>query len=576
MSPERLLKYFDQISEVPDAVPRLRRFILDLAVRGKLVEQNPEDEPAGELLKRVAAEKRRLAEEGQTRKQKPLAPIAEDEVPFNVPKNWKLVRLGEVSTLITKGSTPTSYGHSFVQHGINFVKVEAIKEGLLLPENITSHINSETHEFLKRSQLKSGDLLFSIAGSIGTCAVVTGQILPANTNQALAIIRGANLAFSLGYLSYSSRSDLLGLTVAKARGGAMNNISLEDVSNFVLPLPPQAEQRRIVAKVDELMALCDEFEVAQVMRERRRDRLVAATLHGLNNGNNSSEPEVYPTFEESARFYFNYLPRLTTRPEHIQQLRQTILNLALRGKLVRQDPNDEPAAALLKRIELEKQNLIKEGKLKKHEVLESSDKTIIPFDVSTGWEWEKAGALFLNVTDGFHNTPKPTDDGYRYLTAKHIRPGKIDFERCLYVDEKNHKELFAKTRVKRGDILIVNIGAGCGNPAIVEVDFEFSFKNVAILNLPSELDRDYILAFLLHYRTIVFDELIKGGAQPFLGLNMLRQMLIPVPPLAEQRRIVAKVNKLMALCDELEAQLATTNTTRHQLLEATISEALTP
>ena len=278
MSPERLLQYFDQIAEAPDAVPHLRQFILDLAVRGKLVEQDPEDEPASQLLKRVAAEKRRLAEEGQIRKQKPLPPIREDEVPFNVPKNWKLVRLGEVSTLITKGSTPTSYGHSFVQHGINFVKVEAIKAGLLLPENITSHINSETHEFLKRSQLKSGDFLFSIAGSIGTCAVVTEQILPANTNQALAIIRGANLAFSLGYLSYSSSSDLLAFTVAKARGGAMNNISLEDVSNFILPLPPLTEQHRIVAKVDELMALCDELEARITTTATTRRQLLEATL----------------------------------------------------------------------------------------------------------------------------------------------------------------------------------------------------------------------------------------------------------------------------------------------------------
>ena len=121
-----------------------------------------------------------------------------------------------------------------------------------------------------------------------------------------------------------------------------------------------------------------------------------------------------------------------------------------------------------------------------------------------------------------------------------------------------------------------HIGAGCGNPAIVEVDFEFSFKNIAILNLPSELDRNYIFIFLLYYRTIVFDELIKGGAQPFLGLNMLRQMLIPIPPLTEQHRIVAKVDELMALSDEMENQLTFTTVTRRQLLEATLHEVLQP
>jgi type I restriction enzyme S subunit len=418
--------------------------------------------------------------------------------------------------------------------------------------------------------MPAGSVLFTSRAPIGYTAIGENEI---STNQGfksvVPFIMDLNRYIAVYFKAFAPWID------GKASGTTFKEVSGKIVANLPFPLPPLAEQHRIVAKVSELMALCDELEATQAKRERRRDRLVAATLHGLNNGDDSSKPGGQPTFEESARFYFNHLPRLTTRPEHIQQLRQTILNLAIRGRLVPQDPNDEPAATLLKRIKLEKQNLIKEGKLKKQEVLEASDKTIIPFDVPTGWKWEQAGTLFLNVTDGFHNTPKPTNDGYRYLTAKHIRPGKIDFESCLYVDEENHKELFAKTRVKRGDILIVNIGAGCGNPAIVEVDFEFSFKNVAILNLPNELDRDYILAFLLHYRTIVFDELIKGGAQPFLGLNMLRQMLIPVPPIAEQHRIVAKVDELMAQCDELEARITETSNTRRQLLEASLSEAIT-
>ena len=167
-------------------------------------------------------------------------------------------------------------------------------------------------------------------------------------------------------------------------------------------------------------------------------------------------------------------------------------------------------------------------------------------------------------------------DGRPYVTAKHIRPNKIDFENCLYVDEKNHRELFAKIRVKRGDILIVNIGAGCGTPAMVNVDFEFSFKNVAIVNMPSGMDGKFILLFLLYYRDLVFDDLIKGGAQPFLGLGMLREMLIPLPPLVEQHRIVAKVDELMALCNRLEASLAAADAIRRRLLDALLHEALAP
>jgi type I restriction enzyme, S subunit len=568
MNAAQVLDHFERISDAPDATSRIRRFVLELAVRGKLVEQDPNDEPASELFKRIQVEKVRLTKEGRIKKPILFESINESALPFEIPTSWTWIRLGQVSNLITKGSTPTSYGHSFVQSGINFIKVEAIRNSTLSPENITSYITQDTHEFLKRSQLASGDVLFSIAGSIGICAVVTETVLPANTNQALAIIRGANAAFSVAFLQYATRSSLLESALAKARGGAMNNISLEDVSNLLLPLPPFAEQHRIVAKVDELMALCDRLEAAKAERESRRDKLAAVSLHRLNNGANADE------FRERARFHLRHLPCLTTRPEHIQQLRQTILNLAVRGKLVPQDPSDEPASELLKRIQAEKAQLLKEKQLKRQKSLLPIQEGDAPFEVPGGWIWAKADDVCLNITDGFHNTPSPTAAGRPYITAKHIRPLKIDFDGCLYVDEKNHRELFAKTRVKRGDILIVNIGAGCGTPALVDVDFEFSFKNVAILNLPTALDHNYILYFLMYYRVLVFEELIKGGAQPFLGLGVLREMLISLPPLPEQRCIVAKVDELMTLCDQLEAKLTITQAESRHLLDAVLHEAL--
>jgi len=182
MNAERLLSHYERIADAPDAIARLRRFILDLAVRGKLVPQDPNDEPASELLKRFAAEKARLVKAGEIRKPKPLAPINSDDIPgYEEIAGWTWVRLGEVSSLITKGSTPTSYGHAYTDEGVNFVKVESIRNGVLRPENITSFISEETNQFLARSRLTCGDILFSIAGSIGTCAVVTEECLPANT-----------------------------------------------------------------------------------------------------------------------------------------------------------------------------------------------------------------------------------------------------------------------------------------------------------------------------------------------------------------------------------------------------------
>ena len=266
------------LTTCPGQIKALRQTILNLAVRGKLVEQDPNDEPASELLKRIAAEKARMVKAGEIRKQKILLPIHHDDMPVEDIPGWVWVRLGEVSTMITKGSTPTSYGHAYTKQGVNFVKVESIKNGSLLSEKITSFISNETHGFLARSQLAAGDILFSIAGSIGTCAVVTKQVLPANTNQALAIIRGTQAAFLSEFLLKSLQSSVAQSVVQKARGGAMNNISLNDIRNFVVPLPPIAEQHRIVAKVDELMSLCDQLEASLVAGEDTRSRLLNAML----------------------------------------------------------------------------------------------------------------------------------------------------------------------------------------------------------------------------------------------------------------------------------------------------------
>ena len=263
----------------PDQIKALRQTILNLAVHGKLVPQDPNDEPASELLKRTAAKKVRLVAEGKIRKQKKLLPVHRDEVLVEDIPGWIWVRLGEVSTKITKGSTPTSYGHAYTKEGVNFVKVESIKVGSLLHENIMSFIANETHGFMARSQLAAGDILFSIAGSIGTCAVVTNRVLPANTNQALAIIRGTQTAFLAEFLLKLLQSSVAQSVVTKARGGAMNNISLGDIQNSVVPVPPLAEQHRIVAKIDELMRLCDQLETSLEIGDHTDHNLLATLLH---------------------------------------------------------------------------------------------------------------------------------------------------------------------------------------------------------------------------------------------------------------------------------------------------------
>jgi type I restriction enzyme, S subunit len=226
-------------------------------MQGKLVPQDPKDQPASELLKEIEAEKRKLIKEGKIKKQKELPPIKPKEVPYEVPVGWVWVILGNITTLITKGSTPTSYGYVFLNEGIPFIKVENVKNGSIQFTSKMQFISEDAHQFQRRSQLVENDLLFSIAGTIGETCIVKSTDLPANINQALALIRGYNSAFTPLFLINALNSIVSERIKSRARGAAMYNISLGDISEMLIPLPPLAEQKRIVAKIDELMALCD-------------------------------------------------------------------------------------------------------------------------------------------------------------------------------------------------------------------------------------------------------------------------------------------------------------------------------
>ena len=553
MNAARLLAHFDRIADAPDAVPRLRRFILDLAVRGKLVEQDPKDEPASELLKRIAAEKARRLNKVKLRKQKILLPVHRGDIPVNDISGWIWVRLGEVSTMITKGSTPTSYGHVYTKEGVNFVKVESIRGGSLLPENIKSFIANKTHGSLARSQLAVGDILFSIAGSIGTCAVVTDQVLPANTNQALAIIRGTQAAFLSEFLLKSLQSSVAQSVVQKARGGAMNNISLNDIQNFVVPLPPLAEQHRIVAKVDELMSICDQLEAARAEREATRDRLVAASLARLN------APDPDPaTFRNHAAFALENLDPLTTRLDQIKALRQTILNLAVRGKLVEQAQNDEPAIKFDGAIPTD---------------------LIPPFDIPENWNWARLCAVGEIKGGGTPSKARHDfwDGDIPWVSPKDM---KVDY---IARAQMNISEAAiagsAANVVKPGSVLFVVRG----------MILAHSFP-VAVTRVPLAINQDMKALVLQNPEMAEYMVRMLRGMKPEMLKRVQRSshgtcriessdykdFLIPLPPLAEQHRIVAKVDELMALCDRLEASVVNGDGTRHRLLDALLHEALAP
>lgn len=266
---------------------------------------------------------------------------------------------------------------------------------------------------------------------------------------------------------------------------------------------------------------------------------------------------------------------LTHQLTLVKKLRQQLMQDAVQGKLVEQNEKDEPASELLKKIKAEKAKLIAEKKLKKEKELPPIKPEEIPFEIPKNWVWCRLGEICTKVTDGFHNTPPKVSEGIPYIAATQVKSDKIDWENCNYVEEKYHRELFVKAYPQKGELLVVNIGAGCGTPAIIDVDFEFSFKNTAILKFNQSLISNKLLFYyFLLRKEEIYAELTKGGLQPFISLKILNEIFFPLPPIAEQSRIIQKIDELMQYCNELEASIKQSETQNEKLLQQVLREAL--
>jgi len=527
MNPAQLLARFDRISEAPDAIPRLRCFILDLAVRGKLVEQDPRDEPACELLKRIQAGRARLVKAGGKKKE-PLPDFSDEDRPFELPHGWCWVRFGEIYSLEYGDNLPAEkrsntgeypvYGSNGIvgSHSVCFVKEPCIVVG---------------------RKGSAGALNLSVTE--GSCVTdVAYYCIPP---------RELNLMFSFK-LFYTLGLDTLGK-------GIKPGLNRNEAYVLPLALPPLAEQHRIVAKVDELMALCDRLDAAQAERESRRDRLVAASLHSLNNGADGE------AFCNHARFFLNCLPRLTTSLGNIQQLRQTILSLAVRGQLVPQDPNDEPVSELLKRIQAEKARLVSDGKLRGNTIITPIEPEEGHFPIPASWVCVQFGEIMISR------------DGERIPVSKEERNQRkkvYDYYGASGVIDKIDGYLFDKPL-----LLIGEDGANLINrstPIAFIARGKYWVNNHA--HVMDGISGDFLQFIELHINAIDLKPYVTGVAQPKMNQAKMNSIPIALPPHAEQHRIVAKVEELIALCDRMEAQLTTTQTESRRLLEAVLHEAL--
>jgi type I restriction enzyme S subunit len=338
-----------------------------------------------------------------------------------------------------------------------------------------------------------------------------------------------------------------------------------------IPVPPIAEQHRIVAKVDELMALCDRLEATQHEQETRREQLTASVHHHLNNGEDAEELRTH------AQFFIGHFPRLTTRPDQIKQVRQTILNLAVRGKLVPQSPNDEQASKLLKRIEAEKRRLVRDGVIGKQASLATIDESTLPFCLPSGWCWSRLGGLVQLVTSGSRDWAKYySSEGAIFLRMGNLSRDsyRLRLSNIQHVSPPIDGE-GSRTKLKEGDILI-SITGEVGLLGLIPSGFGDAYINqhTCLVRPMEQLMGCYLpQVFCAPFGQEQFDEPQRGLKNSF-RLTDVTDFLVPVPPLAEQHRIVAKVDELMVLCDKLEASLRTTKTETSRLLASVLHHAL--
>ncbi len=566
MNAEQLHAHYDRIAEAPDAIPRLRRFIIDLAVRGKLAPQDPNDEPVLKLLRRIAAEKARLVKAGEIKKPKLSAKATGEKKPFLLPISWAWARVGELFIY----DAGTKRDPQQLENARWLLELEDIEKGT---SRILSRLKVRDRQPRStKSEFKIGDILYGKLRPYLT-KVLVADAPGYSTTEIVAIRPILPLCSNYCALAFR-RSDFVDYVTRLGRGTKMPRLRTDDAISSFFPLPPLAEQKRIVAKVDELMTLCDRLEAARNKREVTRDRLAAASLARLKRPDPDEQ-----SFRNHATQTLEILTPLTARPDQIKNHRQTILNLAARGKLVSQDPNDEPALALLKRMAIERRSYLSRGRkqrIRECEIRGSKE----PFPLPSTWIWTCLGELVLEMRYG---TAKKC--GYEYkgvpvLRIPNVSGGEVSLEDLKYgsLSDKEIEEL----SLRRGDLLVIRSNGSLrlvGRAAEVGTAAEgMAFAGYLVrvrLSARNLLSRFIWVAMNTdHVRDQIEKPIRSAVGLKNVNLTEFAALTIPLPPLAEQHRIVAKVDELMVLCSRLETQLATAQRARGQLLEAVIHEAL--
>ena len=481
---------------------QLKGSILQLAMQGKLVEQRPEEGSGEDLYNTIQAEKKRLIKEGTIKNEKKKEHILE-EVPHEIPETWVWAKLCEISVIIT-GGTP-SKSHPEYYGGIYpFYKPADIQEMKTIESfsESLSEIGFEKARFIPK-----GSVAVNCIGNIGKSAILP---IDGTTNQQINSI--CYYPFPDFMYWYCQSNLFLSQLSSKSSMTTIPIVNKSKMEETIIPLPPLAEQKRIVAKIEELMPFVEQYAAA------------STKLNTLN----AAFPEM---------------------------MKKSILQEAVQGKLVPQDPNDEPASLLLKKIAEEKKRLIREGKIKKQKPLPEITEDEIPFDIPESWEWVRLSTITYKIVDGTHHSPSNYEKGeYMYVTAKNIKSWGVVLDNITYVSKSVHDEIYSRCNPEKGDVLLIKDGATTGVVTVNNIEEPFSMlSSVALIKLPEFIEPWYIVAVLqsdLFYKNIRAK--MKGTGITRITLKQIEPLLIPVPPAKEQKRIVMELRSVLPVIDTMK------------------------
>ena len=490
---------------------KLKSSILQLAIQGKLVEQRPEEGTGEELYQQIQAEKKRLIQEGKIKKEKPLPEIAEDEVPFEIPESWKWVRVAQVVTLNPKNDLDDHLDTAFIP-------MPCVSDGFR---------NSHTFEVKKWGEIKKGFTHFA-DGDIGVAKItpcfqnrksVVFQGLPngygAGTTE-LSIVRVINTTILREYLLWFFKSEYFIVNGVKSFTGTagQQRIHKDYLATCLFPLPPLAEQKRIVAQIEELIPYLDRYEKAWNRLEEFNRRFPA-------------------------------------------DMQKSILQMAIQGKLVEQRPEEGTGEELYQQIQAEKKRLIAEGKIKREKPLPEITEDEIPFEIPEGWKWCRLLDLCSLIGDIDHNMPKPVDKnhGVLFLSAKDLLDdGSINYiDNVKYISNEDYDRLSRKVKPQLGDIVYSRIGACLGKARTVKSEVKFLVSYSCCIIRSIQIDVDYLRYYL--ESPIILAHSVKARQSigvPDLGMGEIKKYFIALPPLAEQKRIVERLEELLPVCERLK------------------------